>query len=66
MVNNRVFSLEEMHFLLKDRRLYVVAKATGLSFPTLKKMVDGKGGNFTCKTIKTLSDYFNNQSQFNR
>ena len=58
MSNEELLSLEDIQSLLKDKRLYVVSKATGLSFPTLKKMADGKKENFTYKTIKAVSDYF--------
>jgi hypothetical protein len=57
MSNEELLSLEDIQLLLKDKRLYVVSKATGLSFPTLKKMADGKKENFTYKTIKAVSDY---------
>jgi DNA-binding Xre family transcriptional regulator len=57
MSNEELLSLEDIQLLLKDKRLYVVSKATGLSFPTLKKMADGKKENFTYKTIKAISDY---------
>ena len=57
MPNEELLSLEDIQLLLKDKRLYVVSEATGLSFPTLKKMADGKKENFTYKTIKAISDY---------
>jgi DNA-binding Xre family transcriptional regulator len=57
MSNEELLSLEDIQLLLKDKRLYVVSEATGLSFPTLKKMADGKKENFTYKTIKAISDY---------
>ena len=57
MSNKELLSLEDIKRLLKDKRLYVVSNATGLSFPTLKKMADGKKENFTYKTIKAISDY---------
>lgn len=57
MSNEELLSLEDIRLFLKDKRLYVVSKATGLSFPTLKKMADGKKENFTYKTIKAISEY---------
>ena len=57
MSNEELLSFEDIQLLLKDKRLYVVSNATGLSFPTLKKMADGKKENFTYKTIKAISDY---------
>jgi len=57
MSNQELLSLKDIKTLLEDKRLYVVSKSTGLSFPTLKKMADGKKENFTYKTIKAISDY---------
>jgi len=57
MSNKELLSLEDIQRLLKDKRLYVVSNETGLSFPTIKKMADGKKENFTYKTIKAISDY---------
>ena len=55
--NNGLLTFKEIESLLKDRKLYIVAKKTGLSFPTLKKLADGKEGNFTYNTIKKVSEY---------
>jgi len=41
---------------LKDRRLYVVARKTGLSYPTLKSLADGTG-NPMLKTLEIISAY---------
>jgi DNA-binding Xre family transcriptional regulator len=57
MLQKELLSLKKIQLLLKDKRLYVVSKATGLSFPTLKKMADGKKENYTYNTIKAISDY---------
>jgi DNA-binding Xre family transcriptional regulator len=57
MSKKELLSLEKIQLLLKDKRLYVVSKATGLSFPTLKKLADGKKENYTYNTIKAISDY---------
>lgn len=57
MSKKELLSLEKIQLLLKDKRLYVISKATGLSFPTLKKMADGKKENYTYNTIKAISDY---------
>lgn len=54
---DELMSLEEIQERLKDKRLYIVAKITGLSFPTLKKLADGKKENYTYNTIKTVSNY---------
>jgi DNA-binding Xre family transcriptional regulator len=57
MSKKELLSLEKIQLLLKDKRLYIVSKATGLSFPTLKKLADGKKENYTYNTIKAISDY---------
>lgn len=57
MSKKELLSLEKIQLLLKDKRLYVISKATGLSFPTLKKLADGKKENYTYNTIKAISDY---------
>jgi DNA-binding Xre family transcriptional regulator len=57
MSKKGLLSLEKIQKLLKDMKLYNVSKATGLSFPTLKKLADGKKENHTYNTIKAVSDY---------
>jgi hypothetical protein len=57
MSNDDLLSLEEIRSLLQDKKLYVIANATGLSYPTLKKLADGKSGNYTYGTLKSVSDY---------
>lgn len=42
---------------LKDKRLYIVAKSTGLSYPTLKKLADGEDANYTRETLQKVSQY---------
>lgn len=43
--------------LLRDRRLLVISKTTGISYGTLLSIKNGKA-NPTNNTIKTLSNYF--------
>ena len=58
MKNNLgTLSLKEIQERLGDRRLSRVQKATGLSFPTLKKLSDGTGKNYTIRTLQKVSDY---------
>lgn len=61
----KIMSLAEMSEALKDRRLYRVAKAIDVSYPTLKKIVDGEEGNFTMNTLEKISNYLT-QSQNNK
>ena len=57
MSKKEILNLKEIEAKLKDRKLQVVSQYTKLSFPTLKKLADGKEGNFTYNTIKSVSDY---------
>jgi|DEB0MinimDraft_4_1074332.scaffolds.fasta_scaffold13579_9 DNA-binding Xre family transcriptional regulator len=57
MSNNNLLSLQEIQDLLQDKKLYVITKATGLSYPTLKKLADGKPENYTSRTLSKVSDY---------
>lgn len=52
-----LLTLEEIKEALVDKRLYKVAEATGLSYPTLKKMADGEQANYTLATIHAVSLY---------
>ncbi|RTL05706.1 hypothetical protein EKK58_07385 [Candidatus Dependentiae bacterium] len=54
-----ILSLEQIKKGLKDKRLQVVADRTGLSYPTLKSLADGKTQNYTTETLKTVSNYLN-------
>jgi hypothetical protein len=57
MENEEIMSLEEIRIRLQDKRLYVVARACGLSYPTVKKLSDGKPDNYTYFTLSKLSKY---------
>lgn len=52
-----LLTLEEIKEALADKRLYKVAEATGLSYPTIKKMADGEQVNYTLATIHAVSAY---------
>ena len=54
---NRMLTTEEIRKLLGDRRLDIVAKATGLSPLTIARMRDGKGDP-KASTVEALSRYF--------
>lgn len=58
--NTRLLSLEQMQNGLKDKKLYTVAELVGLSYPTLKKLADGKDTNPTYETIAAVSAYLIN------
>ena len=53
----KILSLRQIKEGLKDKRLYVIAKVTGLTYPTLKKLADGKDSNCTMKTLQKVSSY---------
>ena len=56
---NNVFSMltvEEVSRRLEDRTLTKVAKATGLSYPTILKVASGDTG-IAYETVRILSDY---------
>jgi hypothetical protein len=61
MTNNqirpRILTLEEIAEGLKDKKLHVVAAATGLSFPTLKRLAEGNNNNCTMSTVMAVSKY---------
>lgn len=59
----KLLTLEQLKFMLSDKKLHVVAKSTGLSYPTIKRLADGKCDRFNLKTITALSDYFVNQAR---
>jgi DNA-binding Xre family transcriptional regulator len=52
-----MLSLEEIREKLQDRRLSVIKKETGISYPTLTKIREGKEGGFNFSTITKLSEY---------
>lgn len=55
---SELLTLEEIQKLLVDRRLYVVAKATGLTYPTIRKLATGTGKNYTYDTMTKITKYF--------
>lgn len=57
MAKQKILSVEDISKRLKDRRLHVVAKATNLSFPTLKKLFDGNSRNYKTETLVRVSKY---------
>lgn len=44
---------------LQDRRLYAVSKATGLSYPTLERLLKGDNPNPTLNTVRVVMGYLN-------
>lgn len=52
-----MLTLDEIRKGLKDRRLLVVAQATGIHANTLREVRDNPLANPTYKVFKTLNDY---------
>ena len=57
MSTKELMPFDEMQRLLKDKKLYVIAKATNLTYPTLKKLADGMNGNYTYNTLLKVTNY---------
>ena len=53
-----MMTLEEVREQLLDRRIDMVADATGLHYSTVCDVRAGKNDNPSYKTVKALSDYF--------
>lgn len=52
-----MLTLDEIKAQLADRRPGMVANATGLSYPTIQAIRDGKNTNPTLNVVQSLSDY---------
>ena len=52
-----LLTVDQISAMLQDRRLYVVAEKTGLSYPTLKDLADGVDKNYGVDTIRYVTDY---------
>jgi hypothetical protein len=57
MTFSQLMPLSEIQTRLKDRKLHIVSKEIGLSYPTLKKLADGKPANYNYSTLIKVSDY---------
>jgi hypothetical protein len=52
-----MLTLDDLRRLLKDRRLPIVAEATGIHANTLREVRDNPDANPTYKVMKALNDY---------
>lgn len=52
-----MLTLEQIRAKLKDRRLYMVAKEIGVSYPTLLAISTGKAKNPSYRIIGLICDY---------
>lgn len=57
MTKEKLLPLETLRKKLADRKLSVVAKRSGLSHPTVKKVARGDA-DISLRTLRCLSDYF--------
>ena len=53
-----LLNLEQLRNNLQDKRLYVIAEKTNLTYPTLKGLADGTNNNPSYETVMVLSKYF--------
>ncbi len=58
-----VMSLEAIREGLQDKRLLLVADATGISYPTINKLYKGDTQNYSYATVKAVSEYLNAQGE---
>jgi transcriptional regulator with XRE-family HTH domain len=54
-----MLTLEQIRTLLKDRRVSIIAKETGIHFNTIRDIRDNEHANPTYRVITKLSEYFN-------
>ena len=52
-----MLTLAQIRLLLKDRRLSVVSKEIGVSYPTILAIYKGESKNPNYETIEKLSEY---------
>jgi transcriptional regulator with XRE-family HTH domain len=58
-----MIEIEGIRSNLVGCKIYTVAKATGLSYPTIQAFIQGTRSNFTIKTIQKLAEYVKNQEE---
>ena len=52
-----LLTVKQISEMLQDRRLYVVAEKTGLSYPTIKHLADGDDMRYGVDTLRYVTDY---------
>jgi hypothetical protein len=57
-----MLTLEQIKLALTDRRLGVIAEATGLHYNTLRDIRDNPDSNPSYRVLKALSDYIEGAS----
>ncbi len=57
-----MMKLEDIRGLLQDRRISIVAEATGIHFNTIREIRDNKDANPTYRVMTKLADYLDNNN----
>jgi len=52
-----MMSIEAIRLALRDRRLSMISKATGLHYNTIRGVRDNEAANPSYRVLKALSDY---------
>jgi len=52
-----MLTLDQIKEQLKDRRLYIVAKEIGVSYPTLLSIAQGKAKNPSYRIVQLICEY---------
>ena len=52
-----ILPLDLIRKCLNHKRLYAVSESTNISYPTLKKLLDGVERNYTTGTLRAASKY---------
>lgn len=58
-----MMTLEQVKEALRDRRIMVVAEATGLHYNTVRNVRDFPECNPSADTLRRLSDYFERRAE---
>ncbi len=57
MLDDKIYSLDEISRFLQDKRLYHVERKTGICYPILMRLKKRNHNNFTLSTLKAISVY---------
>ena len=56
-MQNEILSFEDISVGLRHKRLYHVSRASGVSYPVLKRLADKRDQNFKTHTLRKISRY---------
>jgi transcriptional regulator with XRE-family HTH domain len=57
-----MMKLEDIRGLLQDRRISIVAEATGIHFNTIREIRDNENANPTYRVMTKLADYLDSNN----